>query len=55
MYFVVGVIFIVINYSLSKLATWVQRRIERGRRSPGPAPAPPPSTMAATGESLAVS
>jgi len=43
---VLAVIYIVINYALSKLAEYLQRRIARGRRSPGPAPAPPPSTMA---------
>jgi glutamate transport system permease protein len=43
LYFVVGVIFIVINYGLSKLATYVQRRLERSR---GGAPAgPAPSTV----------
>jgi glutamate transport system permease protein len=50
---VIAVIFIVINYALSKLAEYLQRRIARGRRSPGPAPAPPPSTMA-DGEALAI-
>jgi glutamate transport system permease protein len=43
---VIAVIYIVINYALSKLAEYLQRRIARGRRSPGPAPALPPSTMA---------
>ncbi len=43
---VIAVIFIVINYALSKLAEYLQRRIARGRRTLGPAPAPPPSTMA---------
>ncbi|HEX6499567.1 MAG TPA: amino acid ABC transporter permease [Micromonosporaceae bacterium] len=33
MYFTVGVIYIVVNYSLSKLAVYVQRRLERGRRA----------------------
>jgi glutamate transport system permease protein len=44
-YVVVGAIYIGVNYALSRLAVWVERRIARGRRSPGPAPAPPPSTM----------
>ncbi|PZG00309.1 amino acid ABC transporter permease [Micromonospora deserti] len=35
-YFVIGVMFIVINYSLSKLAQYVQRRLARGRRSAAP-------------------
>ena len=43
---VIAVIYIVINYALSKFAVYLQRRIARGRRSPGPAPAPPPSAMA---------
>ncbi len=32
-YFVVAVIFIVINYALSKLAEYVERRLSRARRS----------------------
>jgi len=48
MYAVVGAIYIAANYALSKLAEYLQRRLARGRRSPGPAPTPPPSTVAAT-------
>ncbi len=33
--FVVGTIFVVINFGLSKLATWVEDRMSRSRRSPG--------------------
>ena len=35
MYFVVAVIFIAVNYSLSKLAEYVQRRLARGRKTAG--------------------
>ena len=49
-YVAVGAIYIALNYALSKLAEYLERRLARGRRSPGPAPAPPPSTLAATGE-----
>jgi len=42
---VLAVIYVVINYVLSKLAEYLQRRIARGRRTAGPAPAPPPSTV----------
>jgi glutamate transport system permease protein len=42
LYFVIGVIFIIVNYTLSKLAQYVQRRLARGR------PAPPmPAAVAA--------
>jgi glutamate transport system permease protein len=34
-YFVVGVIYILINYALSKLAQYTQRRLARGRRTAG--------------------
>ncbi|SCG67936.1 amino acid ABC transporter membrane protein 2, PAAT family [Micromonospora echinaurantiaca] len=34
-YIVIGLIFIVVNYSLSKLAQYVQHRLARGRRSAG--------------------
>lgn len=44
MYFVVGVIFITVNYSLSKLAEYVQRRLARGRKTAGIAL--PPKTAA---------
>src|SRR5690606_13918077 len=40
MYFVVAVIFIVINYSLGKLAEYVERRLSRGRKMSA-APAQP--------------
>ncbi|RMB62066.1 amino acid ABC transporter permease [Tessaracoccus antarcticus] len=33
--FVVGTIFVVINFALSKLAGWVERRLSRSKRSPG--------------------
>lgn len=49
LYAVIGVIFILINYTLSRLATYTQRRLARGRKSlAGPAPTPPPSTVAMT-------
>jgi|SRR6476660_1760467 len=35
MYFAIGVIYIAVNYALSKLAQYVQRRLARGRRSAG--------------------
>jgi glutamate transport system permease protein len=34
-YFVVGVIYVLVNYSLSKLALYVQHRISRGRKTAG--------------------
>jgi glutamate transport system permease protein len=34
-YFVVGVIYVLINYSLSKLAQYLQRRLARGRKTAG--------------------
>jgi len=36
MYFVVGTIFITVNYSLSKLAEYIQRRLARGRAMVAP-------------------
>lgn len=36
LYAVVGVIFIVVNYALSKLAGYVERRVARGRRTAAP-------------------
>jgi glutamate transport system permease protein len=42
------VIYVLINYVLSKVAEYVQRRIARGRRSPSGAGAPPPSTTLVT-------
>lgn len=38
MYAVAGAMFIVLNYALSKLAGYVERRVARGRRTAGPAP-----------------
>jgi glutamate transport system permease protein len=35
MYFLVAVIYIAVNYSLSKLAVYVQRRLARGRKTAG--------------------
>lgn len=41
MFFVIAVIFIVINYALSRLATYVEKRLSRSRTTPdGAAPAP---------------
>ncbi|MDT5025278.1 MAG: glutamate transport system permease protein [Micromonosporaceae bacterium] len=34
LYLVIGLIYIVVNYALSKLAQYVQRRLARGRRTP---------------------
>ena len=39
MYLVVGIIFILVNYALSRLAIYTERRIARGRRAAAP-PAP---------------
>lgn len=50
---VLALIYIVINYALSRLAVYRQRRISQGRRYPGAAPAPPPSAMA-VGETAGV-
>lgn len=33
--FVVGAIFVLVNWSLSRLAAWVEHRMSHGRRSPG--------------------
>lgn len=44
-YVVIGVLFVVVNYSLSKLAQYLQRRLSRGRRSAAP-------TTGATGAAL---
>jgi glutamate transport system permease protein len=46
-YVVIGTIYIVINYALSKLAEYVQRRLARGRRSPRQAAPAPPAAVAA--------
>lgn len=40
-YTVVGVVFIVVNYGLGKLAEWVERRLSRARRAPTVAAAAP--------------
>ncbi|MPZ27580.1 MAG: ABC transporter permease subunit [Micromonosporaceae bacterium] len=47
MYAVVGVIFILVNYTLSKLAGYVERRVARGRRTAIPPPAAAPEEVAA--------
>lgn len=45
-YFVIGVLFILVNYSLSKLAQYVQKRLARGRKSAAPpAQNPPPAAL----------
>jgi glutamate transport system permease protein len=36
MYIVIGLIFLTINYTLSRLADWTERRLARGKRGPGP-------------------
>ncbi|MER7456875.1 amino acid ABC transporter permease [Micromonospora sp. NPDC126480] len=43
-YTVIAVLFIVVNYSLSKLAQYVQRRLSRGRRTAGTPAQQPPAT-----------
>ncbi|WP_327030853.1 amino acid ABC transporter permease [Micromonospora sp. NBC_01740] len=51
-YVVIAVMFIVVNYALSKLAQYVQRRLSRGRKTAGtPAQNPPPAALAAQSES----
>lgn len=58
MYLVVGTIFIVVNYALSRLAVYTERRIARGRRGVPPplqkntAP-PPPAPQARDGDGAA--
>jgi glutamate transport system permease protein len=48
MYIVVGTIYILINYGLSKLAGYVQRRMSRGRKTKGlPVQAEPPAAVGA--------
>lgn len=48
MYVVVGLIYILINYGLSKLAGYVQRRMARGRKTRNlPTEAAPPAAVAA--------
>lgn len=43
LYFVVGVFYITVNYALSKLATYVQRRLSRRGLTPGEVPAALPA------------
>ncbi|MEV4200357.1 amino acid ABC transporter permease [Micromonospora globbae] len=51
-YTVIAVLFIAVNYSLSKLAQYVQRRLSRGRRTAGtPAQNPPPAALMSQAES----
>lgn len=45
MYAVVGLIFIIVNYLLSKLAVYTQRRIARGRRTATVRPLRPPAAV----------
>jgi glutamate transport system permease protein len=47
MYAVVGVIFILVNYALSRLAVYVERRVARGRRTTVPPVAADPDRAAA--------
>jgi glutamate transport system permease protein len=50
MYVVVGAIYILMNYALSKLAGYVQRRMARGRKTRNlPTNAGPPAALAAAG------
>ncbi|MBE1487999.1 amino acid ABC transporter permease [Plantactinospora soyae] len=50
-YAVVGAIYILVNYLLSKLAEYAQRRMARGRKTRGlPTQAAPPSVMPQTGQ-----
>lgn len=44
-YFVIGVIFILVNYSLSRLAQYTQRRLARARATPGRAATPEPTAQ----------
>ena len=49
MYVVVGTIYILINYALSKLAEYAQRRLARGRKTRDlPTEAPPAAVAVAT-------
>jgi glutamate transport system permease protein len=48
LYVVAGIIFILVNYALSKLAVYVERRVARGRRTAAPPVAAAPVDMAAT-------
>jgi glutamate transport system permease protein len=50
-YTVVGAIYILVNYALSKLAEYVQRRLARGTKTRGlPAQKPPPAALVAQAE-----
>ncbi|MEV1330489.1 amino acid ABC transporter permease [Micromonospora costi] len=50
-YVVIAVLFIAVNYSLSKLAQYVQHRLSRGRRTAGtPAQNPPPAALMSQAE-----
>ncbi|WBB70305.1 amino acid ABC transporter permease [Micromonospora sp. WMMD812] len=50
-YVVIAVLFIAVNYSLSKLAQYVQRRLSRGRKTAGtPAQNPPPASVMSQAE-----
>jgi glutamate transport system permease protein len=50
-YFVIAVLFILVNYSLSKLAQYVQRRLARGRKTAAlPTQAPPPAALVSQAE-----
>ncbi|MFC0096031.1 amino acid ABC transporter permease [Micromonospora marina] len=50
-YVVIAVLFIAINYSLSKLAQYVQHRLSQGRKSAGTTtPTPPPAALTAQAE-----
>ncbi|MEH0845941.1 amino acid ABC transporter permease [Micromonospora sp. CPCC 205711] len=50
-YVVIAALFITVNYSLSKLAQYVQRRLSRGRKTAGtPAQNPPPAALTAQAE-----
>jgi glutamate transport system permease protein len=53
MYAVVGAIYILINYSLSKLAGYVQRRLARGRKTRMLPPPPGPAASVTTTASAA--
>lgn len=44
LYFVIGAIYIAVNYALSKLAEYVQRRLARGRKTATMPAVPAPST-----------
>jgi glutamate transport system permease protein len=46
-YIVIAVIYIAINYTLSKVAEFTQRRLARGRRTPRAADIAPPASLAA--------